>query len=180
MDGSLLLATARAAIAGALGVPHAEPPDAPTPDAVGACFVTLTSQGRLRGCIGTLRAWRPLLADVRANAVAAALRDPRFPPLTAEEYPDIRIEVSVLTPPEPLVVRDEADLLAQLVPHRDGVILEAGGRRGTFLPQVWDHLSDPATFLRHLKRKAGLREDGWDPDSQVSRYRVVAVREPVS
>lgn len=138
-----------------------------------ASFVTLTRQGRLRGCIGMLEAIRPLIVDVAENAWAAAFRDPRFPPLGREEYPDVRVSVSVLTPPEDFPVRDEADLLARLVPGEHGLILEAGHRRATFLPKVWDELPDPREFLAHLKLKAGLPEDYWSADMRFQIYRSI-------
>lgn len=182
MDGQLLLAAARAAIAEKLGMPDAPrpavAPDAPE-RALGAAFVTLTIDGNLRGCIGSLEAWRSLLDDVVSNARSAAFGDPRFRPLTREEYPLVRVEVSVLTPTVPMTFRDEADLRAQLRPNVDGVVFEASGRRATFLPQVWEQLPDPAVFLGHLKRKAGLRETYWGPDVRVGRYQVEKFREGV-
>ena len=117
---------------------------------------TLTQDGRLRGCIGSLEAQRPLGEDVRHNARAAALSDPRFPPLTRAEVAGTRIEVSLLSTPKPLAFADHADLIAQLRPGEDGLILECGGARGTFLPQVWESLPDPEQFVAELKRKAGL------------------------
>ncbi len=168
--GDDLVAVAREAIAG--GQDRQPPSAGGSSGEHGASFVTLTLDGRLRGCIGTLRAHRPLLDDVRANARAAAFRDPRFPPLAANELDRVDIEVSVLTPPEPMAFTDEADLLAQLVPHVDGVVFEASERRATFLPQVWRHLPEPADFLAALKRKAGVASDFWDADVRVSRYRV--------
>ena len=132
-------------------------------EAPGASFVTLTSGrapgGALRGCIGSLVARRPLREDVEANAVAAALHDPRFPPLTARELDDVVVEVSVLSAPAVLPAADEAELLARLRPGVDGVVLSASGRRATFLPQVWEQLPDPADFLARLRRKAGLPAD---------------------
>lgn len=143
----------------------------------GAVFVTLTRDGQLRGCIGSLEAWRPLLDDVRDNAVAAALRDPRFAPLSAAELPLIRVEVSLLGPASPLVFGDEAAALAQLRPGRDGVILSCQGRRATFLPQVWEQLPERREFLSHLKRKAGLPGDFWSEALQLARYEVDKWRE---
>ena len=143
----------------------------------GACFVTLTQDGTLRGCIGTVDAWRPLGLDVRANAVAAAVHDRRFPPLRPEELDRTRIEVSVLSPPEPIDCSDEADALATLRPGVDGVVLACGRRRATFLPQVWQRLPDPATFLTALRRKAGLPPDFWSDDVKLSRYTVTAWEE---
>ncbi len=143
----------------------------------GACFVTLTRDGALRGCIGSLEACRPLLDDLRSNALAAALRDPRFPPLTAVELPDVDIEVSVLGTPQALVFSSEAEALAQLHPGIDGVILMAGGRRATFLPQVWEQLPDPAEFIGRLKQKAGLPASYWGPDIRLAIYPVLAIHE---
>ncbi len=136
----------------------------------GASFVTLDAHGRLRGCIGSLEAYRPLVVDVADNAFNAAFRDPRFPPVREDEFEDLRIHVSVLSPPEPLQFRDEADLLAQLRPGVDGLILEDRGRRGTFLPSVWEPLPDRREFLAHLKLKAGLPPDHWSPTLRVWRY----------
>jgi AmmeMemoRadiSam system protein A len=109
---------------------------------------------------------------VAENASAAAFRDPRFPPLTPEELVHTRIEVSLLSPLEPIGFVDERDALARLCPGTDGVVLECGGRRGTFLPQVWNSLPEPAAFLAELKRKAGLPADFWDSSLRLYRYRV--------
>ena len=144
----------------------------PRLDRPGASFVTLNKHGELRGCMGTLEAHRSLQHDVEENAYAAAFRDPRFPPVSAVEWPEVRIEISVLTPPEPLTFRDEADLRRQLQPGSDGVILQAGQRRATFLPQVWEQLSHPEVFLAQLKQKAGLSADFWSPEVVIQRYRV--------
>jgi AmmeMemoRadiSam system protein A len=144
----------------------------------GAVFVTLTQGGDLRGCIGSLEAWRPLGQDVRANALAAAFDDPRFPPLRPEELAQTRIEVSVLSPPEPIQFADRADLLAQLRPGVDGLVLEAPGHRGTFLPQVWEQLPTPEEFLDHLVVKAHLRPGYWSRAVRISRYTVTAFEEP--
>ena len=138
----------------------------------GATFVTLTSDGALRGCIGSLQAARPLGADVAENALGAAFRDPRFPPMTAEEWPRVRVEVSLLSAPKPMRFADEADLLEQLKPGEDGVIVEADGRRATYLPQVWESISDKRQFMRELTRKAGLPDDVRLARCKVSRYRV--------
>lgn len=175
--GSDLLRLARNAIGESFGVapqPVAERPEWRQP---GASFVTLTRHGELRGCIGSLEAWRPLAEDVAANARAAAFRDPRFTPLTAGELAGIRVEVSLLTPAQPLPWRDEAEALAQLRPGIDGVILIAGRHRATFLPQVWEQLPNPADFLAHLKRKAGLAADYWGSDLRLERYTVEKWRE---
>ena len=139
----------------------------------GASFVTLMRAGSLRGCIGSLDAVRPLGADVAENARGAAFRDPRFAPLTAEEWSRCRVEVSLLSAPKPLRFADEDDLLAQLRPGEDGVILESGGRRGTFLPQVWEGLPEPRRFMGELMKKAGLAPDERLARCRVSRYRVI-------
>ena len=173
--GPTLLAHARRAIAEALGV---ELPASPLPDLAalaqpGATFVTLHDRdGELRGCIGRLEAVRLLLDDVRANAVAAAFHDPRFPPLRAEEWPGLQVEVSLLERPEPIDVHTEAEALAALRPGEDGVIFEWQGHRATYLPQVWEQLPEARGFLASLKRKAGLAADFWAPDVKLSRYRV--------
>jgi AmmeMemoRadiSam system protein A len=129
-------------------------------------------EGDLRGCIGSLEPRRTLLADVRANAVAAAFRDPRFPPLTAREFVATSVEVSLLSQSERVAVVNEADLLARLRPGVDGIVLEYGPRRATFLPQVWESLPEPRQFLAALKKKAGLAADFWSPDLRVARYSV--------
>ncbi len=182
--GARLPAVARQSIAEALGVEAADALDGIDVDATGlsrpgASFVTLTQSGELRGCIGSLEARRPLIDDVRANAVAAALDDPRFPPLSAAELPETRIEVSVLSPPRPLDVRSEEEAIERLVPGRDGVILEYGRHRATFLPQVWDQLPDARTFLAHLRLKAGLPAMFWDPAIRLRCYSVEKFGDPV-
>lgn len=144
----------------------------------GATFVTLTLAGSLRGCIGSLVAYRPLAVDVRRNALAAAFDDPRFPPLTAAEFPRIKVEVSVLSPPCPLAYDGPDDLLRQLRPGVDGVVLERGWHRATFLPQVWEQLPDPEEFLAHLCYKAGLSADAWrSPTLEISTYQVEKFKE---
>lgn len=175
--GAALLARARNAVAATLGAPTVVEPPHDRLAAPGATFVTLTRDGALRGCIGTLEAWRGLDEDVRANAAAAAFRDPRFPPVSAAEWPPVRVEISLLAPAQALPVRDEADALRQLTPHRDGIIFECRGRRSTFLPQVWEQLPDPRQFLARLKEKAGLPGDFWAPDVRLSRYHVDKWRE---
>ena len=170
--GPTLLALARASIAHALGFPGAAVEMPPWLQEPGASFVTLTQNGQLRGCIGSLAAHRPLGEDVRANAVAAALRDPRFPALTVAELARTRVEVSVLSPMQPLAFSSEADAIAQLRPHVDGVVLEYGAHRGTFLPQVWEQLSTPKDFMAHLKGKAGLSANFWVDGMRLQRYTV--------
>ena len=170
--GPVLLARARRAIAGRLGRQPPVTADHPALAQPGAVFVTLTQGGSLRGCIGSLQAWQPLAADLDANALAAAFHDPRFPPLDAAELPRTRIEVSLLTTPEPLAFRDQEDAIRQLRPGVDGVILEFQGHRGTFLPQVWESLTEPHLFFSHLKRKAGLPAEFWSPEVRIHRYQV--------
>ncbi len=171
--GTILLPLARAAIGEQLGAPLAVRDDADWLRATGACFVTLTQQEQLRGCIGTLEAHRALGEDVKANAVAAAFRDPRFKPLEKHEFDAICVEVSVLSAVESVAFCGEDDALAQLRPEIDGVIFEYGHHRSTFLPQVWEDFRDPRVFLGHLKYKAGLPPDFWDPTVKLSRYTVV-------
>lgn len=169
--GPLLLALARQAIAARLGL--APPPRLPENlQEPGASFVTLTRNGELRGCIGSLTAWRPLAEDVIHNACAAAFEDPRFAPVSVAEWPQIRIEVSLLSPPQLMTCRNRADLLAQLRPGEDGLILAEGSRRATFLPQVWEQLPDPEDFLGQLCRKAGLPPSHWSPELRFWRYQV--------
>jgi len=142
---------------------------------VRATFVTLHKQGELRGCIGMLKAVRPLAEDIAENAFAAAFRDHRFPPLTAEEFEQLEIHLSILTTPEPIAFRSEEDLLAQLRPGVDGMIIEEGARRGTFLPAVWETLPNPKQFLRHLKQKAGLPADYWSDTLKFYRYQAEGI-----
>lgn len=137
-----------------------------------ATFVTLHRGGNLRGCIGTLEAYRPVVCDVVANAFAAAFSDPRFAPLSPPELEDLDISISVLTPPEEIVFRTEEELLEQLRPGIDGVILQEVGHRGTFLPSVWEQLPDRGQFLEHLKSKAGLPK-GYRSDT-LRAYRYTA------
>lgn len=139
--------------------------------AVRASFVTLHIHDQLRGCIGHLEAVQPLVVDVAENAFAAAFRDPRFTPLTRVEWPNVELHLSILTPPERLAVHDEAELIAQIRPGEDGLIIQDGPNRGTFLPSVWDSLPEPIDFLMHLKSKAGLAANHWSDTMQVYRYR---------
>ena len=135
-----------------------------------ATFVTLKIGDNLRGCIGTLQAVRPVVEDVNENAFAAAFRDPRFPPLAEPELAELSISISVLSAAEPMTFASEPDLVAQLRPGIDGLILEEGYRRGTFLPAVWESLPEPRAFLRQLKLKAGLHPDHWSERLRVYRY----------
>jgi AmmeMemoRadiSam system protein B/AmmeMemoRadiSam system protein A len=170
--GRTLLTLARGAIAERFGAAPAALPAAAWLSRPGATFVTLTQQGQLRGCIGSLQAHRPLLEDVRQNAIAAAFHDPRFAPLSAAEFGATRMEVSLLSPAEPLRFTDEADALRQLRPNVDGVIFQVGQYRSTFLPQVWEQLPQPGEFMAHLKNKAGLSPNFWSPDVSLLRYTV--------
>ncbi len=170
--GRALLVLARNAIAVRFGIAAGVAPDHPALGQPGATFVTLTQGACLRGCIGSLEAWRSLGEDVRANAQAAAFRDPRFPPLAPEELERTRVEVSLLTPAVPLTFSDEADALRQLRPDIDGLIFECQGRRGTFLPQVWESLPETKQFFAHLKQKAGFLPDFWSSDVRLYRYEV--------
>ncbi len=175
--GPTLLAIARGAIAKQLGA--ASPPFDETDwlNDPGATFVTLTCAGTLRGCIGSLVAERTLRADVESNALAAAFSDPRFPPLSAREYREIEVEVSLISPMQPVTVESETHALSLLRPGVDGVLLEYCQRRGTFLPQVWEQLPEPRAFLAHLKQKAGLPADFWAEEIRLSRYTVAKWRE---
>jgi hypothetical protein len=170
--GNVLLRHARGAIGQHLGQRTEQLPAHPALGEPGATFVTLMRRGELRGCIGSLEAHRPLEQDVRENSLAAAFRDPRFPPLRAEEFSETRVEVSLLTAPEFMPAASEAEALALLRPGVDGLIFTHRCNRATFLPQVWESLPDPRQFLAQLKRKAGLSADFWSDDVQLARYQV--------
>ena len=136
-----------------------------------ACFVTLTKQGELRGCIGTLTAREPLFRAVMENARSAALNDARFPPVAPEELTKMVVHISVLTDPRPLAFASPQNLLEQLRPHRDGVILRHRGRTATFLPQVWEQIPDKIAFLERLCLKAGLPSTAWqEPGTAIEIY----------
>lgn len=143
----------------------------------GAAFVTLRQEGRLRGCIGSLQAYRPLIHDVTENAVGAGFDDPRFAPLADGELADTGISIAVLSPPQRLSVSSQADLEARLEPGRDGLILREGKRRSTFLPMVWTSLPDPRAFIEGLKVKAGLPGDYWSDSLRIERYRAESFAE---
>jgi AmmeMemoRadiSam system protein A len=168
--GARLVGFARDMIKEALGGPRAVRPSAAWCEQPAATFVTLRRNGALHGCIGTVEAKRSLVADVALNAVAAALLDPRAPPLALAEVDELDIELSLLTPLSPIAFSDEAGAIAALVPHRDGVVLRCVGRQSTFLPQVWNDLPDATEFLKQLKRKAGFAADFWSPDVMLYRY----------
>jgi uncharacterized protein len=175
--GVALIALARNAIGARFGIAALAVVRQAALERDGATFVTLILQGELRGCVGSIESRRPLSADVCANAVAAAFRDPRFPPLAAHELPATSVEVSLLSPPRAFAVADEADLTRQLCPGIDGIVLQYEHRRATFLPQVWETLPEPRDFVAALKKKAGLREDFWAAGVNVARYTVIKWKE---
>lgn len=142
------------------------------------CFVTLEKNQDLRGCIGTLSYDnRRLIDNVVKYAYAAAFEDYRFHPVTTEEWQEISVEISVLSEPESIDVRSEEDLLQKLTPKQDGLILESGSKRATFLPAVWDQLSDKKEFVTQLKRKAGIAIDDWPSNMKCSLYQAVKISE---
>jgi AmmeMemoRadiSam system protein A len=175
--GAVLIDIAKAAIDRELGGDLSAPADAAWLSKPAATFVTLTRTGALRGCIGSLEAKRPLVEDVQQNALAAAFRDPRFKPLTAAEWNDTWVEVSLLSALQPIALESEQAVLQSLRPGIDGLLLEFGHHRGTFLPQVWETLPTPEEFLMNLRRKAGLPPDFWEPGLKLSRYTVTKWRE---
>ena len=137
-----------------------------------ACFVTLNLNHRLRGCIGSIIAHRPLIDDLISNALSAAFRDPRFPPLSQEEFHKVSIEVSLLTPPVSVHYQDRNDLAKIIRPFIDGVILRLGNLQATFLPQVWEELSDFDLFFEHLGHKAGIGSDPLSYHPEIYTYQV--------
>lgn len=143
----------------------------------GACFVTLKINDELRGCLGTLEPHRSLVDDVITNAHASAFRDSRFSPLREQEFEKIHISISVLTPVEEMFFSSEANLMEQIRPFEDGLILEEGMRKGTFLPSVWEQLPDKNDFMQHLKNKAGLATDYWSPSIRCFRYGSISFEE---
>jgi uncharacterized protein len=175
-EGALLARLAAAAVSARLTGSAAEAIEVPAILAEpGASFVTLERNGALRGCVGTLEPVRPLYDDVQRNAVRA-MRDPRLPPVTVDDWPDLDVKVSVLTVPEPLPVTGREALLAALRPGIDGLIITDGRRRATFLPAVWAKLPDPAQFLDALLAKGGFF--GWPEGLVVRRYESVEFRDP--
>ena len=176
-----LLSVASASVRHALmsrQMPAIDPNRYPPPlQQVRASFVTLVLHGKLRGCIGSLAASHPLVVDAATNAVNAAFRDPRFNPVGYYEVGQLAYHISILSDPEAMTFTDEADLLSQIRPGIDGLILEepAQSRRGTFLPAVWEQLPEPTTFLQHLKAKAGLPGDYWSATLTVLRYTAESV-----
>lgn len=182
-EKEILLKLARAALEKAVRGENLPPLNLSTltPDlrSEGASFVTLTIHGQLRGCIGALEPYQPLAADVLEHAVAAALEDTRFPPVTPRELPQIHLEISRLTRPQPLQYNDAKDLLSKLRPGLDGVILRDGYHRATFLPQVWEQLPDKEEFLSHLCQKMGASPSAWrSKHLEVQTYQVEEFHEP--
>jgi len=137
-----------------------------------ATFVTLNINKQLRGCIGTLSPYRALADDIAHNAYAAAFSDPRFPALSQAEFTLLDYHLSILSDTSPMTFNSEADLLAQIRPGIDGLVLSENNQQGTFLPSVWEQLATAQEFLQHLKRKAGLPADYWSDSLKVSRYTV--------
>lgn len=137
-----------------------------------ACFVTLQKQDQLRGCMGSLEPHRPLVEEIASDAWSAAFRDPRFAAVSESELALIQIELSILSPMQPLDFSDRDDLMKQLRSGVDGLLIESGMHRATFLPQVWQQLPTPREFLNHLMKKAGLNPDQWPADMQASCYQV--------
>jgi AmmeMemoRadiSam system protein A len=140
-----------------------------------ATFVTLNLNHQLRGCIGTLSPYRPLVEDIAHNAYAAAFSDPRFPALSKAEFPQLEYHISVLSETSAVEFSSEQDLLEQIRPHIDGLILQEDGMQGTFLPSVWEQLPDKKQFLAHLKQKAGLPANYWSDTLKIHRYTVESV-----
>lgn len=170
--GPVLVAIARESIAERLGLGQARARDEEWLARQAATFVTLRLEGELRGCIGSIDARRPLGEDVAANARAAAFSDPRFEPLGVDEFAIVNVEVSVLSPRAPLAAKNEAEAIRAMRPGIDGVYLECGDFRATFLPQVWESLPDPEQFLKALRHKARLPAGFWDPAIRLTRYTV--------
>jgi AmmeMemoRadiSam system protein A len=168
-----LLEIARRAITAGLDGQHWQPKAEDTDPNLrepGCSFVTLHKQGFLRGCIGALSAYQPLYEDVAEHAFAAAFSDPRFPPLDASEIDQLHIEISLLSPEQPIAFRNKAHLLNQLRPGIDGLTIRSGGHQATFLPAVWQQLPQAEDFLQHLLKKAGLPQDSWPDNLQAWRY----------
>jgi MEMO1 family protein len=179
--GPMLLQAARGAIE--IGFNTGRPPQVSASTALppllaghGAAFITLRRNGQLRGCVGSPVAWRPLIEDVVHHAFNAAFRDPRFPPLAPREEQALDLSVSVLTQPTPMAFSGEADLLAQLRPRLDGLLIDDAGSRAVFLPSVWDEIPNPRMFLTQLKLKAGLPADHFSPGFTAQRFRSIEVR----
>lgn len=179
-DKLYLLKVARRTLEEHFGITHQD--ELPPPSEVllqpAATFVTLTIRGELRGCVGALEAYQPLIEDVKEHALAAAFQDFRFPPLSKDELSLIEIEISVLTKPERLIYELPSELPGLLKPYEDGVVLSWKGRRATFLPQVWHKIPNPEEFLDHLCMKMGADPHLWRKETlNVSIYHVIEFRE---
>lgn len=184
--GKLLLDLARATIAEHLGVRHEAKGISGASDTKvnpeftrkAGTFVTLHKHGELRGCIGHIEPDETIFQGIRSNAVNAAFSDPRFHALSSDEFEEIEIEISLLTPPEKIEYTDSDDLVAKLRPGIDGVIIKHGPRKATFLPQVWEQLPEPERFLSHLCTKAGLDRYTWKKGTlTVLTYQVTCFEE---
>jgi AmmeMemoRadiSam system protein A len=178
-DGTALARLAAAVVGARLAerpVPDGVP-QRPALTAPGASFVTLEAAGRLRGCIGTIEAARPLYLDVIRNA-QRAMCDPRMPPVVAAEWPDLDVKVAVLTAGGSLPAADRDELIAALRPGIDGILIADGQRRATFLPAVWAKLPEPARFVAALLVKGGWPETDWPAGLVASRYTTVEYRDP--
>ncbi len=173
-ERATLLAVARETIVAALEHRRAVPveSDAVTEALIEprASLVTLRRHGELAGCIGSLEPVRPLIVDVSLNAFAAAFEDPRLRSVTMADLPVLEIEISVLGPMRPMTADSVDDLVARVRPSEDGLLVTAGGRRGTFLPSVWDTLPDAADFVAHLWAKAGRAPGTWPQGIGLWRY----------
>ena len=181
-EGKYLLSVARATIEkqlmGQEGQGQPEVLHSPKFSENRGTFVTLTQNGALRGCIGHIIPQESMIEGVKENAINAAFRDPRFPPLSEAEWKRVKVEVSILTDPTPLVYTDAVDLLNRLRPGIDGLIIKKGFNQATFLPQVWEQLPDRKEFLRHLCLKAGLDRDAWKHEKlEVFVYQAQAFEE---
>ena len=174
VHGETLLGLAARSIQ--FGLENAKPlpvsPDDYPPEVgeLGASFVTLKRDGKLRGCIGSSEAYRPLVADVSENGFRAAFKDPRFPALKPGEIDGIQLSISLLSPKVPMSFTDEADFLLSLRPNLDGLIIEDGARRALVLPSVWTQLPETRIFVEHLKAKAGMPKDHWSDDFKAWRF----------
>ena len=173
-DKQTILKVARHAIQ--YGLTYKSPPllelenYTPQLQAKAATFVTLKETNKLRGCIGTLEAYQPLIQDVAEHAYAAAFNDPRFPPVNSIEEPMLHISISLLSSPDTISLNNEQELVAQLEPRKTGLILEYGPHKATYLPSVWEQISSPQEFVSQLKRKAGLAEQFWDDSMTFKTY----------
>ncbi|MEA3417925.1 MAG: AmmeMemoRadiSam system protein A [Campylobacterota bacterium] len=182
--GEIVIQLAKAAIAVALGMEsqfdlEQALKNYPELEKMGAVFVTLTKepQDQLRGCIGSLSAYQPLYKDIIANAQSAALRDPRFKPLTQEELKEVKVEVSILSEPEPLSYRDTEELKAKIRPDIDGIVLDLNGSRATYLPQVWEQFPDFESFFATLCQKAGLPGNCLEQHPEIKTYQATKYKE---